>query len=129
MADHVGIGKVEDDQVVIRHAREQFFSHFDGAHLRFQIVRRHFGRRHEPPVFAWKWFLDSAIKKVSDMRVFFGLCNAQLPFSGGAHHFAQNIFEFFGRKNERGRIANIVLRERDEMHLRPYFAVEPIEIF
>ena len=38
MADHVGIGEIEDDQVVIRHSCEHFVGNFERAHLRFQIV-------------------------------------------------------------------------------------------
>ena len=67
-------------------------------------------------------------------RVIFALAatlamTAQLPFAGSANDLAQNVFQFFGRKDEWRRIPNIILSERDEMNLRPHFAIEPIEVF
>ena len=88
MADHVGIGEVENDEIVVPHARQQFIGHFEGAHLRFQVVGGDLWRGNQFAVFAGKRFLDSAVKKVSYMRVFLRLSHAQLRFAGRAHHFA-----------------------------------------
>src|SRR5262249_36863741 len=96
--------------------------------LRLQIVRGDFRRWYKFAIFARKRFLDSAVKKVSHMRVLLGLGDAQLPFAGGADDLTQNVFEFFWRENEGRRITNIVLRERDEMDLRPDLTIEPVEI-
>ena len=35
MPNHVGIGKVENDQIVIGHARQKFICDFERAHFRF----------------------------------------------------------------------------------------------
>jgi hypothetical protein len=34
VANHVGIGEIQDDQIVIGHAREQLVGHLERAHLR-----------------------------------------------------------------------------------------------
>ena len=49
-------------------------------------------------------------------------------FTGRADDFTQDVGELCRRKNKRRRISHIVLRERDEMDLRPDLAVEAIEI-
>ena len=100
VADHVRVGEVKDNEIVVRHARKEFFGHFEGAHLGFKVVGSDLGRRNQFPVFSGKRFLDSAIKKIGDMRIFLRLGDAQLPFSGCAHDFAQNVFQVFRRENE-----------------------------
>src|ERR671925_1826747 len=62
------------------------------------------------------------------MRVLLRFCDAQLTFAGSADDLAQDVFEFFGRKDERRRIPDIILRKRDEMDLRPHLAIEALEI-
>src|SRR6266481_975655 len=129
VADHVGIGEVEDDQIVFRHAREHFVGDLKRAHLWFQVVGSNFWRGNQFAIFARKRFLDSAIKKVSHVRVFLCLRDAQLRFAGSADHLSQDLAKLLLRKNERRTKADVVLREADKMDLRPDLAVEAIEIF
>jgi len=43
-----------------------------GAHLRLQIVRGHFRRRHEDALFAAERFFDAAVEEIRHVGVFFG---------------------------------------------------------
>ena len=86
--DHVWIGKVKNDQIIIRHAREDLVGHFARAHFWLKIVGRDFGRRHKFAVFARERALDSAVKKVRHVRIFFRLGDAQLRFASCANEFA-----------------------------------------
>ena len=110
VADHVGIGEVKYDQIVVRHPREQLLGDFERAHLRFQIVSGDLWRRNQFAVFARKRLFDPSVKKIGDMRILFRLRDAQLPFAGRANDFTQDVGDFFRRENKRRRISHIVLR-------------------
>ena len=62
------------------------------------------------------------------MRVFLGLGDPQLPFTGGADNLAQDVFELLLREDERGRIPDVIPRERHEMNLRPHVPIESVEV-
>ena len=81
VADHVGVGKVEDDQVVISHPRTHFIGDFAGAHLRLEIVRCHLRGRDDLSIFIGKGALDAAVKEISDVWIFFCLGDPELRFS------------------------------------------------
>ena len=66
-----GLAKFKNDEIVLRHARANFVGDFRRAHLRLQIVGRDFGRRYEFAVFARECALDSSVKEIGDVRVFF----------------------------------------------------------
>ena len=78
MPDHVGIREVEDDQIIMGQACQHLVGDEPRAHLRLQIVGRDFWRRHNLPVFSGKGALDSAVKKISHVRILFRFGNAQL---------------------------------------------------
>ncbi len=80
MADHIGVGVVEDDDLEAagRDRFEQPVGDFEGGHLGFQIVGRDLGRRDENALLAGERRLPSAVEEKSNMRVFFGLGDAQL---------------------------------------------------
>ena len=78
VADHIGIREVQDDQIVVRHARKHFIGDLKCAHLGLQVVRSDLWRGNQFAVFAGERFLDSAVKKVSHVRVFLRLSDAQL---------------------------------------------------
>ena len=59
----------------------------------------------------------------------YGFGDAQLRFTRCANDFAEDMHELFGGKDTWRWVSHIVLRKRDEMHLRPRFAVKTIEIF
>ena len=128
MSHHVGIGEIENDQIVIRHAGEHLSRDQGRAHFRLQIVGGNFRRWHNLSVFSGESPFDAAVKKVSHMRVLFRLSNAQLRFASSADHLTEDMNEFFGSEDERRRISHIVLRERHEINLGPKFTIETIKI-
>ena len=89
--DHVRIGKVKNNQIVICHSREHFIGYFACAHFRLKIVGSDLRRRNDFSIFTRERLLDSAVKKIGHMRIFFRLGDAQLRFAGRAHDLAQNV--------------------------------------
>ena len=75
MADHVGVGKVGDDQVEGRvvDGFDDCVADAFGGHFRGQIVGRDFLRLDEDSIFAGEGCFDSSVEEVSDMRVLFRL--------------------------------------------------------
>ena len=128
MPDHVRIGKVKNNQIVIRHARDNLVGHFPCAHLRLQIIGGDLGRRYDFSFLARERLLDSAIEKIGYVRIFFRLGDSQLRFASRADDLAQDVRQFRGSENERRGISHIVLRKSDEPNLRPYFAIETIKV-
>ena len=43
MTDHVGIGEIQNNQIVVRHPGKHFVGHFERAHFGFQIVSSNLG--------------------------------------------------------------------------------------
>src|SRR6266496_3623684 len=128
VTDHVGIGEIQDDEIVIGHSCQHFVGDLKRAHFRFQIVGSNFWRGNQFAVFTRKRFLNSSIKKVSYMRVFLRLGDAQLLFPRRAHDLREDFVKLLLRKNERRSKADVVLREADKMDLRPYLTIEAVEI-
>ena len=128
MTDHVGVGKVQNDQVEFGDVFQQFVGHFGRAHLGLEIVGRDFWRRNQQSFFPGERFFNATVEKISDVRVFLRLGDAQLRFARRADELAKNIFQLFGREDKRRGISNIVLGERNEMHPRPHFAIEALEV-
>src|SRR5947209_20560274 len=128
MTNHVRIGEIQNDQIIIRHFRANIVSNWHRAHLRLQIVSRHFGRRYYLAIFAWECALDSSIKEIGDVRIFFRFGDAQLSLAGGADDFAEDVCELFRRKNVGRRISHIVLSKSYEVNSRPLSTIEVIEI-
>ena len=62
------------------------------------------------------------------MRIFFRLSDPQLRFAGCANNFSQNMRELCWRKNKRRRISNVILRQANEVHLWPRFAVKAVKL-
>ena len=111
VADHVGIGKVQDDQIEFVDPLEELIGHFKRAHFRLKIVSRDFRRRNEEAFLAGKWFLDATVKKICDVRIFFSFRDADLFFARLADELAENDFQIRRRKNKWGRKPNVVLGE------------------
>ena len=98
MTNHVRVSEIQNDQIIICHSRANFVRNRQRAHFRLQIVSRDLGRRYNLTVFAWKRALDSAVKEIGDVRIFFRFGDAQLRLAGGTGDFAQNVHQFFRRK-------------------------------
>src|SRR5580700_6939721 len=76
--NHVGVGAIQNDQVVTCHSREHLVSNEPRAHFWLQIVAHNFWRRHYLPILACERALDPTIEEISDMRIFLGFGDAQL---------------------------------------------------
>ena len=65
MADHVAVGEVDDDEVVLAGVDLRRAAHRQGigAHLRLQVVGRHFGRGHQQAVFAGERLLAPPVEE------------------------------------------------------------------
>ena len=72
MPDHIAIGIVADDEIVLvgTDGFYEFVCDFVSAHLRFQIICSHLGRRYENPVFAFERLLTASVEEERHMRVF-----------------------------------------------------------
>src|SRR5438445_3886149 len=90
---------------------------------------RALGRRHNLAPSPRKGSLDTAIKKISDVWIFLRLCNSQLSPSSRAYDFAQNVSEILRPENIWRRIRHVILRQSDEMDLRPNLAVKGVKCF
>ena len=109
VTNHVGVGKVQNDQVKFAKAGEELVRHLKRTHFGLQIVGRDFWRWDQLPLFARKRLFHPAIKEISHMRVFFRFGDAQLRLARHAHQFAEDVFEVFRREDERRRKPNVVL--------------------
>ena len=125
VADHVGVGVVDqdevgaaglerlDDAVGDRHRR----------HLGREVVGRDVAvRRHQPALLARERLFDAAVEEVGDVRVLLGLGGAQLRDAVLGQHLAQDLRQALGR--ERGRHVDLRVvaghgRERGELRPRP----------
>ena len=71
-----------------------------GGHFGLQIVGGDFRRGHEDAFFAAKGLFHAAIEKISDVRVFFGLRDAQIAQVLLGENLRENVLEFFRRKKD-----------------------------
>ena len=84
MADHVGVGVIDQDEVEAAAADrlDKPVGDFEGGHFRLQVVGGHFRRGNEDALFARKDRFVAAVEEERDMRVFLGLGDAQLREAG-----------------------------------------------
>ena len=93
VADHVGIGKVQDDQIVVLQSIDHLRGHFRGTHLGHQIIGRHLRRWDNDPVLASEGYFHAAIEKVGDVRIFFGFGNSQLFLARRTDYFSEDFIQ------------------------------------
>ena len=100
MADHVGIGEVEHDQIVFAgvDGADRLVGEFRRRHFRLQIVGRDLGRRHHDAILALVGLLAAAVEEIGDVRVFLGLRHAQLLAAGLGHDLAEDVCRACGGK-------------------------------
>ena len=80
MTDHIGIGVIDDDEVVFVRSDgfDQPVGDFGRRHFGLQIIGGDFRARHQDAVFAGKLRLASAVHEKRHMSVFLGLGETQL---------------------------------------------------
>src|SRR6266542_3031389 len=95
MANHVGIGEVDDEDIkgAICNRLYNRVCDASGAHFRLQVVSGDFRRGHKSPILAGKRLLNSTVEEVSDVSVFFGFGHAQVSHFGLGHDVGQNVFQ------------------------------------
>src|ERR1700730_5560111 len=124
MSDHIWVGEIKYHQVIILEPFHHFFGNFWGAHLRLKVIRRHLWRWHDYSIFARIRGLNSAIKKVSDVRILLGLRNAKLAFTGIAHDLSEYIFQGLRVERDRTLISLVVDGHCDVFDRRPLSAIK-----
>ena len=110
VADHVGIGEVQNDHVVFAGADrlDRLGGEFGRRHLGLQVVGRDLGRRHHDAVLALVGLLAAAVEEVGDVRIFFRFGHAQLRAAGVGHHLAEDVREALRRKDRLHQPVEIV---------------------
>ena len=101
MPDHVGIGVIEDHEVVFAGSDRgnRLVGELGRRHFRLQIVGRNFGRRHHDAILTTILLLAAAVEEISDVRIFLRLRHAQLRAPGIGRHLAEDVGEILRRKN------------------------------
>ena len=119
MPHHVRVGKVHDHNIEGRvlHRLDHRIGDASRAHLRRKIIGRDLLRRHQQPVLAREGRLDSAVEKVSHVRVFLRLRHAQIAQLRLRHHVRQQALHALGRNHHRQRELGIVLRHGDVVQI------------
>ena len=112
MADHVGVGEIDHQQVVAHgfDAVQRGLQNAGGAHLRLQVIGRHLRRGNKNTVLALCHGFIAPVQEKGDMRIFLGLGKAQLATPG------------LGDRRAKG--AADLLRAEQDLHL----PVEPRRI-
>ena len=115
MADHVGIGEINDDHIESS-VLDGFHHHVrdaGGTHLRLQVVGGDLGRLHQEAIFPGKGLLHPAVEKICDVGVLFGLGDAQVAQIHLAHHVGENVVHRLRRDDHRQREFLVILGHAD----------------
>ena len=118
MADHVGVGVVDDDEVerVRLELVDELVGDADGAHLRLVVVGRHVaGAGHEDALLPRDRLLDAAVEEERDVRVLLGLGDVQLPQAVLGEDVGEHVLGMVRRERDRQRELLLVLRHGDEV--------------
>ena len=80
VSNHVRVGEVENHHVVLAafDALDRFVRHLKRTHLRLEVIRRHLRGGNQRAVFAGIRRFHAAVEEERDVRILFGLRNAQL---------------------------------------------------
>ena len=133
VADHVGIGEVDHDQVEFARADrlDELVGHFRSAHLGLEVVGLDLGGGDQDALLAVEHALLAAVEEEGDVRVLLGLGDAQLLEAGARHRLAQPHLDDFRREQraqqriEGRRIVDHADCRRELHHARAVEAVEP----
>ena len=130
MADHVGVGEIDDVRIVParRQGADGFLGDLRRAHLRVKVVGRSLPGGDEDALFAGIGLLDAAVEEVGHVRVLLGLGQAQVLDAGRGPHVRENVDEVLRRERRRQAELLLVFGEADEVNpgrLRPREIREP----
>ena len=110
VADHVGAGVVDDDQVEAAavDGLDQFVGHLEGRHLGFQVVGGDLGRRHQDAFLAREQRLLAAVEEECHVGVLLGLGDAQLRHARGGGDLAEGPGQPHRREQRREEGAELI---------------------
>ena len=132
MTNHIGVGKIQDDQIVFIcfDGFQNFFCYFISAHFRLQVVCGHLRRRNQDAVFVAVRCFHTTVEEEGYMGVFFCFRNAQLGQPLIRDIFSQRIGHGLRRegKGDVGHLG-IVLSHADVAEIFDlFFSFKSIEI-
>ena len=95
MADHVAVGEVQDDHVVLagQDALDALLGDGGLAHLRLEVIGRDLGGRDQRAVLARIFLFHAAVEEERDVRVLLGLGDAQLSHAQVGDILAEGVLE------------------------------------
>lgn len=93
VADHVGVGEVDDDDVEggVVDGLDDGVGDAGGGHLGCEVVGGDFLRGDEDAVFAGEGFLDASVEEVGDVGVLLGFGDAEVAEAGIGHDVGEQI--------------------------------------
>ena len=97
MADHVAVGKVEDDHILLftSDSLAELARNLNRTHLRLQVVGGNLRRVYKDTVLKFKRSLASAVEEEGHVSVFFGLGDAELTLARLGNGLAEGVADFF----------------------------------
>ncbi len=99
VADHVGVGEVDDDDVEggVGEGLDDDVGDALGGHLRGEVVGGDFLGLDELALFAGEGLFDAAVEKVGDVGVLFGLGDAEVAEVVDSHDVGEEVVHALGR--------------------------------
>ena len=93
VADHVGVGEVDDDDVEggVVDGFDDGVGDAGGGHLWREVVGGYLLGGDEDAVFAGEGFLDAAVEEVGDVGILLGLCDAEVAEVGLGHDVGEDV--------------------------------------
>ena len=119
VADHVGVGEVDDDDVEggVVDGFDDGVGDARGRHLGGEIVGRYFLRGDQCSVFAGEGFFDAAVEEVSDVSVLFGLGYAEVAEVGLRHEVGEEVVHRLGGDDDGELEVFVVLGHADVVQI------------
>ena len=102
VADHIAVGKIDNDKVVFVCANgfDELIFHLESTHFGLQIIGCYFRRGYEYAVFTFIGRFASAIEEKRDVGIFLRLGRVELLQALAAQIFAERIlYVLFGEEN------------------------------
>ncbi len=126
VADHVGIGEVDQHEVVVAFVDppDDLVHQQPSAHLRLKIVGRHLGRRLQVALLALKRGFLAAVEEVGHVGVLLRLGGVQLPAALLAQHFGQRVGDLDFGEEHLHRVGGLIGSHRDQLQIGH---IEPLE--
>jgi len=98
VADHVGVGEVDDDDVEggVAEGFDDGVGDAGSGHLGGEVVGGDLLRGDEGAVFAGEWLFDPAVEEVGDVGVLFGFGDAEVAKVGLRHEVGEEVVHRLG---------------------------------